>query len=163
MSHLNIKLLKHLYYNLNYNDVMEILRKNINENMNEFNFNKFVELPRVIINPDDVFYFEEKSNIANFFGNKSIEGEILFLEKSNFNNLDSKIVCIRSADPGYDFIFNYKISGLITEYGGANSHMAIRCSELNIPAAIGTGSVNFNEIIKYKKIQLDTISKKLLL
>ena len=59
MSHLNIKLLKHLYYNLNYNDVMEILRKNINENMNEFNFNKFVELPRVIINPDDVFYLRK--------------------------------------------------------------------------------------------------------
>ena len=91
MSHLNIKLLKHLYYNLNYNDVMEILRKNINENMNEFNFNKFVELPRVIINPDDVFYFEEKSNIANFFCNKSIEGEVLFLKKAIFTILIVKL------------------------------------------------------------------------
>ena len=40
------------------------------------------------------------------------------------------MICIRGADPGYDFIFNHKILGLITEYGGANSHMSIRCSEL---------------------------------
>ena len=75
--------------------------------------------------------------------------------------MDNKIVCIRSADPGYDFIFNHKISGLITEYGGANSHMSIRCSELNIPAAIGTGSMNFNNIIQSKKIFLDPIAKKI--
>ena len=27
---------------------------------------------------------------------------------------------IENADPGYDYIFNYSIKGLITKYGGSN-------------------------------------------
>ena len=50
-----------------------------------------------------------------------------------------KIVLIENADPGFDFLFSYKIKGLITKYGGANSHMAIRCMELGLPAIIGSG------------------------
>ena len=59
---------------------------------------------------------------------------------------------IESADPGYDWIFTNNIKGLITKYGGAASHMSIRCSEFNIPAAIGCGNkfdslINSNEVI----------------
>ena len=50
---------------------------------------------------------------------------------------------IKSADPGYDYLFPKKIGGLVTQFGGANSHMAIRCSELGIPAVIGAGEQNF--------------------
>ena len=39
-----------------------------------------------------------------------------------------------------------KIKGLITKYGGVNSHMAIRCAELSVPAAIGVGEVIYNKI-----------------
>ena len=75
--------------------------------------------------------------------------------------LKNKIVCIMSADPGYDYIFSKKIKGLITMYGGINSHMAIRCSELGVPAAIGVGERMFNEIKESKVIRLNTISKKI--
>ena len=44
-----------------------------------------------------------------------------------------------SADPGFDWIFTRDISGFVTQFGGANSHMAIRASELGIPAVIGAG------------------------
>ena len=53
---------------------------------------------------------------------------------------------LENADPGYDFIFSHKIKGLITRYGGANSHMSIRSLELGIPAIIGIGSKDFNLI-----------------
>jgi len=43
------------------------------------------------------------------------------------------------ADPGWDWIFGHNIAGLITAWGGANSHMAIRAAELDLPAAIGVG------------------------
>ena len=46
-------------------------------------------------------------------------------------NLKNKIILIENADPGYDWIFSHKIIGLVTKYGGANSHMTIRCSELD--------------------------------
>ena len=161
LSHLNIKMLKELYYNLNNQDMKILLKKNIEENLKDFNFNQFVELPQVIMNPNDVFYFTEKTGKPNFFGKNIVEGSTVYLNNNNIQILDNKIVCIKGADPGYDFIFDHKIIGLITEYGGANSHMSIRCSELNIPAAIGIGSITFNDIINSKKAYLDPIAKKI--
>ena len=161
LSHINIKIIKELYYNLNNKSVKNILVNNINENYEDFKFNQLIKLPQIIINPNDVFYFKEKTGTPNFFGNKTIVSKIYFLDRNNLNELEDKIICIRGADPGYDFIFNHKISGLITEYGGANSHMSIRCSELNISAAIGVGSIAFNNIIKSNKVYLDPITKKI--
>ena len=53
--------------------------------------------------------------------------------------IDGCIVLIESADPGFDWIFSHAITGLVTKYGGANSHMAVRCAEFGLPAAIGCG------------------------
>ena len=69
----------------------------------------------------------------------------LFIKKiKNFTELNNKIVLLENADPGYDFIFSYNIKGLITEYGGSNSHMSIRCLELGIPAIIELAQENLN-------------------
>ena len=67
----------------------------------------------------------------------------------------SEIVLLENADPGYDFIFSYKIKGLVTRYGGANSHMSIRCLELGIPAAIGVGSKDFERIKSSHSIEIN--------
>ena len=74
--------------------------------------------------------------------------------------MKNKILCIENADPGYDFIFNFEIKGLVTRFGGANSHMAIRCAELNIPAMIGVGEKNYESITKSGFIKIDTQLKK---
>ena len=50
-----------------------------------------------------------------------------------------RILFVPSADPGFDWIFTRGIAGFVTQFGGANSHMAIRASELGIPAVIGAG------------------------
>ena len=81
--------------------------------------------------------------------------------KKKFNKLKNKIVLIENADPGFDFLFSHNIKGLITQYGGVNSHMAIRCMENNIPAAIGVGGKKFNFYKSCKKIELDCQSKKI--
>ena len=62
---------------------------------------------------------------------------------------------IENADPGFDWIFAKNPSGLITKYGGANSHMAIRCAEFIIPAAIGCGEQRYESLIKANQIMLD--------
>ena len=62
---------------------------------------------------------------------------------------------IENADPGYDWIFGYKIKGLLTKHGGVNSHMAIRCQELNIPKSHIGGENNYHLISKSNKISLD--------
>ena len=65
----------------------------------------------------------------NFVTRKKIEGDYIYLDKlKNIRKLDNKIIVIENADPGYDWIFAYKILGLVTKFGGINSHMAIRCS-----------------------------------
>lgn len=162
ISNLNIKIIKDLYYNLNNRDIKNILEQNIKSNYEDFKINKLIELPAVIINPENIYYFEQDISTPNFFGTKKIEAKIIYFDNQKNNlNLKDKIICIRSADPGYDFIFNHNIAGLVTEFGGANSHMSIRCSELNISAAIGVGSIIFNNIIKSKKMYLDPVNKKI--
>ena len=76
-------------------------------------------------------------------------------------HLDNKIILIESADPGYDWIFSKNIKGLITKYGGANSHMAIRCSEFRIAAAIGCGEQIYERLIGCHSIEIDCAAEKI--
>ena len=82
---------------------------------------------------------------------------------NDLGKINGKIILIENADPGCDFIFNYEILGLITKYGGANSHMAIRCAEFNLPAAIGCGEQIFDSLKnRTKKIILDCLKNKII-
>ena len=111
--------------------------------------------------PQDIYEYDEKENKTNFISNKSVFGEAYLIKNLKKFKINQKIVLIESADPGYDFIFNHNIKGLITKYGGVNSHMSIRCAELKIPAAIGVGNYKFNKILN-KKIILECGSKKII-
>ena len=62
---------------------------------------------------------------------------------------------IPQADPGYDWLFGYDIAGLITMYGGSNSHMAIRAAEFGIPAAIGIGEDTYQQLRGADMVKLD--------
>ena len=85
---------------------------------------------------------------------------LLFRANSIEYDIEKKIVCIQSADPGYDYLFSKKIGGLITCYGGANSHMAIRCAEMGIPAVIGCGEKSFAVYSKANSILIDALNKQ---
>ena len=100
------------------------------------------------------------NNEANFITLKRVKSSIITEEKLLTNNLTNKVVCIKSADPGYDYLFSKNIGGLITCYGGANSHMAIRCAEMGIPAVIGCGENNFERYCKAKNIEIDASNKQ---
>ena len=70
-------------------------------------------------------------------------------------NLENKIIIIEKADPGYDWIFGRNITGLITKFGGANSHMAIRSAEFGLPAVIGIGEQLYNEVSAACIVEID--------
>lgn len=154
LAYLKIIDLLGLHYNLETN-VKNTLIQNIKNNKAEYNKTSIINLPDIIYSPDDIYAFEELGSKPNFITNKASSAEIFELKELNNFNIKNKIVLIENADPGYDFIFSHKIKGLVTMYGGANSHMAIRCAELNIPAAIGVGESKFLELSKNKKIFLD--------
>ena len=62
---------------------------------------------------------------------------------------------MRSADPGYDWLFARRIAGLVTQHGGTNSHMAIRAAELGLPSVIGCGEQNFERWSKARVVEID--------
>lgn len=74
--------------------------------------------------------------------------------------LANAIVAIPSADPGFDWLFSHPIAGLITAYGGANSHMAIRAGELGLPAVIGTGEFLFEKWSRARRLAIDCAAKR---
>ena len=55
----------------------------------------------------------------------------------------------------FDWIFSSSLKGLVTKYGGANSHMAIRCAEFGIPAAIGCGEQIFDRILRGRAVEIN--------
>lgn len=167
LSYLKIEKILDMYYNLSIFKINENknnygLNNHITQNKMEYRSNYPIKLPEVITSVKDL-YFSKNSSKVNFIGNKRVFGQILNLNNLKSNSYNGKIVCIENADPGFDFIFTKKIGGLITKYGGINSHMAIRCAELNLPAAIGVGNSLFNQIIKSKKLLLDCESKKIII
>lgn len=82
-------------------------------------------------------------------------GEVLARE-----SVQGCVVAIMNADPGFDYLFALGIRGLITAYGGPNSHMAIRASEFAIPAVIGIGGESFSRLKDGYMIDLDCRKRK---
>ena len=50
--------------------------------------------------------------------------------------------------------FSYPIAGLITAWGGVNSHMAIRAGELGLPSVIGAGEVLYRRWSKANRLHV---------
>ncbi|MBD1149044.1 hypothetical protein IDH11_04515 [Pelagibacterales bacterium SAG-MED30] len=125
---------------------------------------KICKLPYLITTKSDFYIASILISKANFITDKKIESLLFVLSKNQkTSKIKNKIIVIENADPGYDWIFNHKIKGLITKYGGVNSHMSIRCHELNIPAAIGVGDETFDKIIEKNKLILNCKENKIYL
>lgn len=117
-----------------------------------------ISLPPLITSTDDVWHFEMPATDPNFITQKRVTAEVG--TANDRSALGGRIVCIASADPGYDWVFSHGIAGLITAYGGANSHMAIRANELGLPAVIGAGESSFQQWSQARRLSLDCANRK---
>ena len=152
LSNLNINnfLNKKIYMNI------PKLKSLFIKNKKNYELNKIVKLPSLIQDISRTRVIPYQVSSPNFITHKKANGQIILNpEIKSTKNLNKKIILIENADPGYDWIFGHQISGLVTKYGGINSHMAIRCSELSIPAVIGCGEQIFNDLLGKKEIQID--------
>ena len=140
-------------------DLNYILNKSIKYGKLEFSKTEKLNLPSLIFKTKDIWSFSQLPSEPNFITQKKIIGQIQVASEGKVN-LDRKIVFINSADPGYDWIFTKKIAGLVTKYGGANSHMAIRANELGIPSVIGAGDQFYDFWVKYNFLSIDCSKKK---
>jgi phosphohistidine swiveling domain-containing protein len=112
-------------------------------------------LPPLISELSEIVSFELGESQPNFITQSKFSGELSKL----YGNLSTKAVLIESADPGFDWIFRHNIGALITCFGGANSHMAVRCKEMGIPAAIGVGEEQFKRLNRGQTVYLDCANK----
>ena len=132
------------------------LKRQIVKTTKKRDLNKSINIPEIIVEPNNVFIGASVVSVPNFVTYNDVTADCIIINnKDKQFNLKGKIVLIESADPGYDWIFAHGIKGLITKYGGVNSHMTIRCTELNIPAAIGCGENLYKKLINCKSINLN--------
>jgi glutamine kinase len=160
LAYLDIQKIINLYSSLDHRDLKDIFENDINKNKEFYQHTKAIKLPNVIKNDKDIYNFFLDDNEPNFITLKRIKSEVVKENDLLSFNIKGKIICIKSADPGYDYLFAKNIGGLITCYGGANSHMAIRCAELGIPAVIGCGENAFKRYILEKNLEIDAANKQ---
>ena len=158
MSFANISIIKQLYSSTD--DIKKTIETSIKEGKEKYNEATKLVLPSLIFNANEIKEFHMIDTTPNFITMKVAMGEIC---KENWENEDlvNKILILPAADPGFDWIFSRGIKGFITAYGGVNSHMAIRASELSIPAVIGVGEKLYNSLSKANTIKIDCESCKI--
>jgi phosphohistidine swiveling domain-containing protein len=158
MSYLDCSVINLLYSSTA--DIRRVIANSIQEGKHRYAETLSMVMPPVIISPDDIYAFHMPSGSPNFITLKNVSGEICSDNLSR-ERLSGKILLVPAADPGFDWIFSCNILGFITAYGGANSHMAIRASELGIPAVIGIGEKEYTRISQAKTLHIDCANKKI--
>lgn len=118
-------------------------------------------LGHIVFGVRDIYVATLNRSVPNFIGGGSAAGRIVELTAASPVSTDvtNRIVCIENADPGFDWIFTRNPSALITRFGGANSHMAIRCAEFGLPAAIGCGDQIYLRVVGVGRVELDCRQK----
>ena len=137
-------------------------RKDSNDNKKEFLVSSSIRLPCIILDSKDTYIFTESDAKPNFITTKQVLSPVKEIDMNNeLEDLEGCIALIESADPGYDWLFSHNISGLITKYGGVASHMAIRCAEFDLPAAIGCGERIYEKSRKANMLDLNCLARKI--
>lgn len=142
-------------------ELKDRLEVRIEKRHREYQEFRELSLPEVILDRSSLDVVEVYEARPNFITTKRIEGEVVLLEEEPNADIHDKIVVVPKADPGYEWVFAKGIKGFITRFGGAASHMAIRCAEFEIPAAIGCGEKIYNYVSSLSYLTLDCKNGKI--
>lgn len=136
--------------------------EDIFDNKRNYESNLGLICPAVISLVNDCYAVEICNDRPNFVTNNLVSADVVYCPDSLLNeqatelDLNGKILLVEKAEPGNDWIFSkFKIAGIIAKYGGAASHMAIRCLEQGIPAALGCGEKIFRFVQSCRSVFLD--------
>lgn len=139
-------------------DPGELIRRSVEQGVSRHAITRSIILPALVTSPDDVWSFMRGASEPNFVTQKRLIAEVTgHLDRER---LAGRVICIPSADPGFDWLFAYPIAGLVTAYGGANSHMAIRANELGLPAVIGAGEMLYARWSGARALSIDCASRR---
>jgi hypothetical protein len=139
-------------------DPQQLIRDAITRGKARYQDTASLSLPPLISDVSQIYQFEWPETAPNFITQKQTTAAVVDCHDKSL--LAGKIVCIPNADPGYDWLFAYPIAGLITAWGGANSHMAIRAGELGLPAIIGAGERSFRQWSTASRLHIDCAGRR---
>ena len=116
-----------------------------------------LSLPPLVFDAADFDVVERPVARPNFVTQRAVRADLITVNGKGVpeGTLEGKVVLIEQADPGFDWLFTQGIAGLVTKYGGVASHMAIRCAEFGLPAAIGCGDVIYRQLSGARGVFLD--------
>lgn len=149
----------------NSNQSIETLTKRLKtssqHNQQERKTSHACQLPPLLCKPADFSAFILTEEEPNYIGTTRVTAPVVYLNGNSQQQVkvEGSIVLIQQADPGYDWLFSQNIAGLITKYGGANSHMAIRSAEFGLPAAIGVGEQMYKSYGRATTLELDPVGE----
>ncbi len=113
-----------------------------------------IRLSVLIREVGDLYELPMLPTLPTFVTSRAVTARPVRLDCRAPASVDRCIVCVEHADPGFDWIFTRPLAGLVTRFGGGNSHMAIRCNELAVPAAIGVGEDLFGRLERAALVEL---------
>jgi phosphohistidine swiveling domain-containing protein len=116
-------------------------------------------LPPMISAPEQVEAFHLPDSEPNYITQGAASGAVR-RDATSAEDLRGKILLLESGDPGYDWIFSTGLAGFVTQYGGANSHMAIRAHQFAVPAVIGAGETLYNRLSRSHWIEIDCMNRR---
>lgn len=155
MSYIDIGVLGSLTGNPRHD--REILVRAAEKGRDKHELSQLVSLPPLITGPQDVWSFRSLDTRPNFVTRGRAVGPVADIDAGDAP--EGAIAMIASADPGYDWLFARGIAGLVTAFGGVNSHMALRALELGVPAVIGVGETQFRVWTKAAGLDIDAASE----
>jgi glutamine kinase len=155
MSYVPVTVLRRLDAGLD--DVHAALIKAIRRGRERWRVAETLCAPALLRDEADFGGFVTLEDEPNFVTHARVVAPPADVERGD--ELDGRIAMIASADPGWDWIFTHRIVGLITAFGGANSHMSLRALELELPAAIGVGEDRFRRWLSARELELDAANR----
>ncbi|MGE4218281.1 MAG: PEP-utilizing enzyme [Alphaproteobacteria bacterium] len=156
MAYADIAAIRHLHSSSD--DAGDILRRSIEQGRQAYARAQQIVLPPLLGAAQDVWAFHIPATEPNFITQKSVTARVVTHDRRS--DLPGSIVVIPNADPGFDWLFSHRIAGLVTAYGGVNSHMAIRAGELGIPAVIGAGETLFRSWSQAMRLHVDCANRR---
>jgi phosphohistidine swiveling domain-containing protein len=157
MSYADVNVVRQLY--MSADDPARVLGTAIAQGRETFRETRSLVLPPLITRAEDVYAFAMPEQEPNFVTLKRVQAPVT-AKLDEGVALEGQILFIPSADPGFDWIFTHNIAGFVTQYGGSNSHMAIRAAELGIPAVIGAGAEYYQQWSRAQLLELDCANRK---
>jgi len=116
-----------------------------------------LRVPSLLQAPIDLATPEFAAGRPSFLGKRAADGVVLRVARDTAPGQvpPAAVLAIESADPGFDWVFLRRPAALLTAFGGPQSHMALRCVELDVPAVLGLGLPRFERLARAARLRID--------